>query len=282
MSKTIERFETFEKFIERALVTPKRQDSSSSRAESWRDGDGLWHGTGTFNEAVEIARRGWPEGAAKALELRAEVEYAVRDLINARATSYTFDVAGEFVDVGRYLSGEPECFGSESQDYGNNVKPVVKIVANLAASGSVSTKSLFVRGAAIIAAVDVLEALGRRVEVWIAKGSARARGSDSGAHESHVLIKKADQPIDIDRLGFAIAHPACLRRLCFSVMEQHGHLPNNTYPHSVTVDGDAIVTQHSLRSTDFSKRELLSLVATLCGQAGVEIPQAEIEAICRD
>jgi hypothetical protein len=276
---TISRFETFEAFLQQALVVPRRQDSSSSRASSWAAGDGPWHGTDTFKQAVELARRGWPEGAAKALELRAEVESAVRDLINARSTSYTFDVAGEFVDVGRYLSGEPECFGSESQDYGNQTKPVVKIVANLAASGAVSPQSLFVRGAAIIAAVDVLEALGRRVEVWVAKGSARVRGRDDGAHETHVLVKQADQPIDIDRLGFAIAHPACLRRLCFSIMEQHGHLPNNTYPHRVTVEGDAIVTDHSLRGSDFSKRELLELVARLCGQAGVEIPQSEIEAI---
>lgn len=276
MSK-IDRFETFEKFLEQALVVPKKQDSCSSRVDRGQYDD--WAGTQTFEQAVELARRGWPEGAAKALELRAEVESAVRDLINARSTSYTFDVAGEFVDVGRFLSGEPECFGSESQDYGNNAKPVVKIVANLAASGAVSPQSLFVRGAAIVAAVDILEALGRRVEVWASKGSARVRGSDNGAYETHVLVKKADQPLDIDRLGFVIAHPASLRRLFFSLMEQHGHLPNDTYPHRVTVEGDAIVTEHSLRGSDFSKRELLDLVAKLCGQAGVEIPEAEIEAL---
>lgn len=273
----IQKFDTFEKFIEQALVVPARQDSSSSRQQ--RTGPDPWHGTNTFEQAVEIARRGWPEGAAKALELRAAVESAVRDLINARSTTYTFDVAGEYVDVGRFLSGEPECFGTESTDFGSNSRPVVKIVANLAASGAVSPESLFVRGAAIVAAIDVLEALGRRVEVWIAKGSGVQR-TGGRVHETHVLVKRADQPLDIDRLGFAVAHPACLRRLCFSIMEQHGHLPNDTYPREVTVEGEAIVTRHSLRGTDFSKRELLSLVAELCGQAGVEIPESEIESLC--
>ena len=274
----IKTFETFESFIEQSLVVPSKQDSSSSRQD--RLGSDPWHGTNTFEQAVALARRGWPEGAAAALELRAEVESAVRDLINARSTSYTFDVAGEFVDVGRFLSGEPECFGSESQDYGNTVRPVVKIVANLAASGSVSTKSLYVRGAAIVAAIDILESLGRRVEVWIAHGSTKSRrGGQSNVHETHVLVKKADQPLDVDRLAFAVAHPSTLRRLCFSIMEQHGHLPCSTWPHAVTVAGDAIVTEHSLRGSDFSKRELLDLVARLCGQAGVEIPEAEIEAL---
>jgi hypothetical protein len=62
-------------------------------------------------------------------------------------------------------------------------------------------------------------------------------------------------------------------------MEQHGHLANSTYPHRVTVEGDAIVTEHSLRSVDFSKRELFDLVSRICGQAGVDIPESEIEAL---
>jgi hypothetical protein len=273
----IVRFDSFEKFIEQALVVPKKQDSSSSRQT--REGKDPWHGTNTFEQAVEIAKKGWAEGAAEALKIRATVEAAVRDLINARSTVYSYDVAGEFVDVGRFLSGEPECFGIEFNDGGSIARPVVKIVANLAASGSVTPKSLFIRGAAIVAAIDILEALGRRVEAWVAHGSARGRGVNAGAHETHVLVKRADQPLDVDRLAFAVAHPACLRRLCFSVMEQHGHLANSTYPHRVTVEGDAIVTEHSLRSVDFSKRELFDLVSRICGQAGVDIPESEIEAL---
>lgn len=273
----ISRFESFEKFIEQALVVPKRQDSSSSRQP--REGKDPWHGTNTFDQAVEIARKGWAEGAAEALKIRASVEAAVRDLINARSTTYSYDVAGEFVDVGRFLSGEPECFGIEFNDGGSIARPVVKIVANLAASGSVSPQSLFIRGAAIVAAIDILEALGRRVEAWVAKGSTKSRRGGEHVHETHVLVKRADQPLDVDRLAFAIAHPACLRRLCFSIMEQHGHLPNSTWPHRVTVEGDAIVTGHARRSTDFSKRELFALVAQICGQAGVDIPEREIEAL---
>lgn len=273
----ISRFESFEKFIEQALVVPKKQDSSSSRQT--REGKDPWHGTNTFEQAVEVARKGWAEGAAEALKIRTSVEAAVRDLINARSTAYSYDVAGEFVDVGRFLSGEPECFGIEITDGGSIARPVVKIVANLAASGSVSTRSLFIRGAAIVAAIDILEALGRRVEAWVAHGSTKSRSGTGGVHETHVLVKRADQPLDVDRLAFAVAHPACLRRLCFSVMEQHGHLPNGTWPHRVTVEGDAIVTEHSRRSTDFSKRELFALVAQICGQAGVDIPESEIEAL---
>jgi len=35
-----------------------------------------------------------------------------------------------------------------------------------------------------------------------------------------MMIKEAGEPIDVDRIAFALAHPGCLRRLGFSIMEQ--------------------------------------------------------------
>jgi hypothetical protein len=36
-----------------------------------------------------------------------------------------------------------------------------------------------------------------------------------------MLLKSADQDLDLARLMFAIAHPSMFRRLCFSMQEQH-------------------------------------------------------------
>jgi hypothetical protein len=273
MDKLVDRFDTFEAFLQRAAIVPGRLKDPTSRRYS-----PSWHGTANFQQALDLAGKGWAEGAAKAAELRASIDHAVHDVINARSSSYTFDVSGEFVDVGRYLSGEPECFGTDSQEAGNNVRPVVKLCVNIAASGAVSPESLVVRGAAIVAAIDILEALGRRVEVWACKGS-ESRKAGKAAYEIHVLVKRADQPLDVDRLAFAVAHPACLRRLFFSVMERRGYLPGQCYPAAVDGGEGAIVTEHSRRGTDFSRKELLALVAGICGQAGVVIPEAEIEAL---
>lgn len=273
MNKIIRRFETFNDFLEAALVVPKKQDSSSSRRID--DGRNPWSGTKTFEEAVELAKRGWAEGASKALQFRACIADAVREIITSRSTSYAWDVAGQFIDIGRYLEGEPECFGTLDEAGQTAAQPVVKIFVNLAASGSVSVESLFARGAVILAAIDVLEATGKRVEVVAAKGS---RGNT--IHETYVTVKRPDQPVDADRLAFVLAHAGCLRRLFFSVMEQKGHLPNSTWPHEIVVEEEgAIVTRHALRGHDFSKYELLQEVAVICGQAGVEIPQEEIERL---
>jgi hypothetical protein len=262
------RFDSFDAFLSQALVVPPKQDSGSSR-QNRKDS---WAGTKTFAEAVSLATRGWPEGAAQALALRASIDSAVRQIVTARKDTFAWDVVGDAVDVGKYLTGEPECWINKQEDGESQSGKVVKICANLAASGSVSTKSLFARGAVVLATIDILESLGHRVELWIAHGSS----GSVGVFQQFTLIKSASQPLDADRVAFCLCHAACLRRLSFSIMEQNGHLPNATYPHRVEFDKDAIVTSEALRGSDFTPSELLSEVSRLCEACGIAIPADEI------
>lgn len=265
------RFDSFEQFVTQAQVVPAKQDSSSSRTGKNAD----WAGTKTFGEAVTLATTGWAEGAAQALALRGSIDAAVREIVAARQAQFCWDVTGDCVDVGKFLTGEPECFSAQAPDGESASGKVVKLCANLAASGAVSPKSLFARGAVILAAIDVLESLGHRVELWIAHGS---RGS-VGILQQFALVKPASQPLDADRVAFCLCHAACLRRLAFSNMEQNGHLPNSTYPSAVTFDADAVVTSEAYRGSDFSPAELLAEVASLCDRCGVSIPAGEIAAL---
>jgi hypothetical protein len=263
------RYDSFDAFLSQAKVVPRHQDSGSSRTNK----DAHWSGTKTFDEAVALAERGWAEGAAEALHLRGSIDAAVRQIVASRQAQFAWDVTGDAVDVGKYLSGEPECFLTQVDDGESASGKVVKIVANLAASGAVSTKSLFARGAVILAAVDILESLGHRVELWIAHGSSNDR---VGIFQQFTLVKPASQPLDVDRIAFCLCHASCLRRLSFSIMEQHGHLPNVTYPHRVEFDGDAVVTSEALRGNDFTPAQLLAEVSSLCEKCGITIPADEI------
>lgn len=269
---TTRRFDSFDAFLAQAAIVPGQQDSSSSRSTTV---DKNWAGTKTFDEALSLATKGWAEGAAEALGLRASIDSAVREIVCARQAAYTYDLTGDSVDVGRYLSGEPECFSTQTDNGESSSGKVVRLVANLAASGSVSSKSLFARGAVILAAVDIIEACGHRVELHIAHGSCNAKET----FQQFTLIKSASQPLDVDRLAFCLCHAACLRRLAFSVMEQHGQLPNSSWPAAVKFDADAIVTNEAYRGYDFSPKELLGEVAQLCEKCGVTIPESEIAAL---
>jgi hypothetical protein len=274
-ARDVQYFESFEAFVSQA--SQEAENTTSSRGVGRRD----FYGTETFEDALEVAKRGWPEGAAKAQEILGELGDVIESIVGNRAAGYGYDVSGEYCDVGLFLSGEPECFGVEIEQ-GPIERPFVKIVANLGASGSVSGTSLIARGVAIVAAVDILESLGRRVELWAAKATEPHSGRLS-EYELYVPLKSADQPLDIDRVSFAIAHPSFLRRLVFSVNEQRGLLPSRTCPTHLTDarnEPDTIVTEHCRQSTDFTREGLILFIAEILKNAGLEVPQGEIEELC--
>lgn len=264
-------FEAVEDFVKQAEEITGVPTHSSRTT-----GNHYFYGTSNFSEAVSLTRTGWPEGAAKVLAIRSIANGIVNAMVSARATSYAYDVTGSFVDVGRFMSGEPECFFTESQEYGNINNPIVKIIANLSASASVSSEHLFLRGAAVAAAVDILESLGRRVEVYAA--SSHIIGKN--IYNIMVMVKKANQPLDIDRLAFAIAHPSFYRRLMFSLMEQNGHEPCATYVNKAGIKcDDAIVTDPVSTRNGITMKEVLEFVANVCRKAGIEIPDEEIKSL---
>jgi len=268
-------FNSFSEFLAAAEKTPDCNASFQCSRENYGNG---WHGTDTFEEAVALAKTGWAEGAEQARSLRASIDSVVNSLVAARSRSYSYDLTGEYVDVGLHLCGDPECFGVET-DSPSLGDPVVRITVNRAISGAVSADALIARGTAIAAAVDVLESLGRRVELWTGDGNERR--TDGQRLECFCKIKDADQPLDPDLVAFALAHPSARRRLAFSVNEQHGFYPDETCPRDLQTVTDGIVTPCLRTGSNVSGRDLVKNIADICQQAGIEIPDEEIEELCR-
>lgn len=74
----------------------------------------------------------------------------------------TFDVAGAWVDVDRFLSGEPECM---VQPVITHDKPIVRIAVNGAAPHTVDASQIIKSGGFVTGLVDVLTAGGNAVEL---------------------------------------------------------------------------------------------------------------------
>ena len=261
-------FDTFDEFITRAEVETK-----SVTCGGHSHGRSDFYGTPNLPAAAKLARTGWAEGADRVAAIRATVSGAVSSLVAARADSIGYDVAGDYLDIGRYLSGEPECFGVHVHD-DTQSKPVVRINVSTAISASVSVGSIFSRGAAAIAAIDVIESCGTRVEVWAVNGSRACKR----IHETQVLLKSAGQSLDCDRLAFVLCHPSYQRRLGFSVFESFGILATESSPHPVA-GLEGITTRPALRSTDFTRKELLEEIQWICEQAGVSIDSEELASL---
>lgn len=279
------RFESFADFVAEsklpaASVVARSASGAISRDRCKSDRHGTHLGTETFEEAIALAETGWREGADKILSLLSEIAPAVRNTIAATVKQTSFDVSGNWVDVGRFLSGEPECFGVEIECGDNCRERVVRVVVNLASSGAIDPEAFFARGAAVVAAIDVLEASGVRCELWACRASQRNRSPHRGrVVEIHACLKRAEEPLDIDRVAFVLSHIACYRRLFWSVGEHHEHSADGASPCGVTHEqGDIVVgslsTEHARK-----KSLLLKEIARICESAGVTIDIEEIGSL---
>lgn len=199
---------TVRKQVELAKKKPKHgYPASRNTGASTR-----WDYNAGFDGAVKLAEEGWSEGAEKIKSVVDKVSEILRPKTFQQEIKY--DVTGGYVNVGMYLNGEPECF----VNYVPPEKPrkPLRIVVNAAASAAVDAQALINRGAAIAAAIDVLERRGYMVELDI------IQSIKNGKTEYTTIARAKDmgQPIDLDRMAFCLAHPAYLRRIIFGVEEQ--------------------------------------------------------------
>ena len=94
--------------------------------------------------------------------------------------------------------------------------PIVRIFCDIGAVWYTSTEAMIRKGAAVVALIDQIERSGQRVELIATQISKTHRQYD----EQHIFItvKQPDEPLDLDRISFAVAHPSMLRRVGFRIM----------------------------------------------------------------
>ncbi|MFC5753009.1 DUF7192 family protein [Actinomadura rugatobispora] len=208
------------------------------------NGDGrhcldAWAGA-TWDEALRLARDGWttvlPEVHAEVAELRERVE---NDVLTT-ALVPAWDVTGSEVDVGAYLSGEPECMVDAVPQ---RISARGRVVTFLVPAGYVNTtphSAVHNRGVALAALCSSITASGHSVEIWSGFCPYVSR-TDRFASVARII--STAEPLDMGRLMFVMAHPALLRRLWFAVWDsaappvarrmydaRYGQPPNGCFP----------------------------------------------------
>lgn len=268
-------FKSVGDFVRYASDTPPASDvfAESRRPCSTRG----FFGTDKFEDAVTLASNGWAEGAARVASLREGCEAFLAAAKAAKLKGYGWDVTGDFIDVGRLLGGEPECCGQEQDGLGLGSR-VASIRLNACVSAAVSTDAITARGLTVLVAADLLESCGIRCEILVSQATYNA----GRLVETNVTVKNAGEPVDIDRLAFAIAHPSFFRRFGFAFCEANGHSPSNCRVSSMsdyekregTVEVDAVCTGDGL-----SDDELRANVLAIAKGCGLEFSDEELAEI---
>jgi len=168
-------------------------------------------GGASWSAAMKMARRGWPEGRA----------FLSRDIAAASALtaqvpqrSRGLDVGGHYPDVEAYCAGEPANMVVVSDEQ-RQTQPTIRLHASVVASWNIEAEQLRNRAAAILSYADNMEARNWRVEVEAGFATELA----SGVSGFRMMVKRADEPLDLDRAAFVLLHAGFMRRLAFRWVE---------------------------------------------------------------
>lgn len=178
---------------------------------AWEKG-GDFAGSRSMDESLEMARTGWPEGAAMASRVRDRVLAANP----VRKQPARYDVAGAYPNVARAVAGDIKNMRVDDRRSSKR-RPTITLVANMAAPWFVTATDLSHRAAAIAAIVDQVEAAGFSCEV-VATATSKGYGRDSGDWKTsvNILVKSSHQPVDIGRLAFGLGQSSVFRRFVFA------------------------------------------------------------------
>lgn len=221
----VETYDCFDDFISRADDQDAPNSNWQERA-SREQGKEEWAGTSSFEEAVALARAGWPQGVVKLDQIADHYHKMSKWTVDK---TRHLDVAGTYPIVPVYLGGDPSCMINDG-DLQRGIKPVQHIMVNRGYSWLTTNERIFNFGAALMVCIDQMETLGVRVELDVCTanlGDLFGPVSERPVWATITTIKKAQEYVEKNRLAFALAHPAYSRRLKYSLLEQ---IPNYEEP----------------------------------------------------
>jgi hypothetical protein len=170
--------------------------------------------------AWDYAEQGWSELLPETLDIASHAVATVEGLTDVVAFDTLYGVAGDEVDVGRALSGNPESMVSYPLTEIPQAGRVITLVAGVCYSASIGAEQIKARGRCMVALALALSNLGYGVELW----ADVVIGRDPQKQGTlRTLIKGARDILDPSKVMFAIAHPAMLRCVAFGA---GGALPN--------------------------------------------------------
>lgn len=210
-------FNSIEDFLMYLEDNPPKEAWSGPRCAASKAPVCEWSGGNTFDECMELARIGWPEG----LDMMESVEVS-EPYGHTQRVSFSREVAGFRVEVPAALMGDPKCMIRMSKQ--EVALPIITIKMVAATGAHIGPETYKVRGAIMASLIDSIEESGGRVELYSTWLTQRVNTYT----RVDVKIKSASQPLDRDLLAFVSIHPGWLRRIMFRWMESHGYI---TYPH---------------------------------------------------
>lgn len=181
--------------------------------------------TYNFDEAMDLARYGWPEGLEKIKNLEKMPYFDNPTLQQTYNIQTQYDIAGNSIDIGRHLSGDPCCmrrihFSKQS------VLPtrIQKVFIVGTFHGYINTNDVIQHGYNVYQVINAMEMANIQTEITLCFPVCQLEVYSeiySCFYETYIKLKDSTDIISPEKLLFCVAHPAMLRRLVWSEQEKN-------------------------------------------------------------
>lgn len=205
-------------YVAEAMPEPREGEASSKISDG-----GDFNALRTYEDAMDTFRN-HPEK----LVTFDPAEFRIKDDTES-GSAVDYEVVGDYIDMGRYMEGVPETWGSMRNGNARNRR--VTLIVNTTNYWGVEHKDITHKGERILRLVDALESGGVRTEIIAIESS--------GCAHTEILVKRHDEPLTISDLA-VVTHPEFLRRVNFRIVE---YSRNFSFGY-----GDAVVHDKSVES----------------------------------
>lgn len=156
-------------------------------------------------DLFRIYDRPWKEGTGTVEKFLAVIRKEIKAPRRiSRVSCWSEDDRGE-LDADRLIHGEVACFRTKVREVRSGPRDI-NLLCQLGGHHKLDSADLFWQGAAIIAAVDMLEEAGYACEVWSWSRSSRVYIAAPVQHTFHSCrIKEAGQELDVDSVVKSLA-----------------------------------------------------------------------------
>jgi hypothetical protein len=194
-----ENLHAFVDFLQTHCAKPQRAMRSSS-PKSY--GSGKFFALNSYEEALDVyLNRPYEVRKFKAKDDQIKIP-------DTAGNDVFYDVTGDYLDIDRYLEGQPEDFGNMTLGNPNSIFCLV--VINLAMIWYVPEEAVRRRGERLVRLIDWLE--NKKIRCAI-----KAFASNDCVH-LEMGIKDYTEALDLDTIA-VVSHPDFYRRLVFRTME---------------------------------------------------------------
>src|SRR5580765_3483306 len=204
-----EKFDNIHKWLD-AVQLPS---TMATEIRASRNKYSTFNQTNSFEHALELATKGWPEGSLKVEKYLMELTPFLRTVKGYRNAWMPGMLPQGGLILDNYVKGLPDCMLNRARKPSNKF---ARVVFNASILNDINANEYFGRGALIIALVDTLERNNYRIQICAQNCTV---GYNSDKLVTEVILKNYGESLDGDRIAFWASHVAVNRRISFSYRE---------------------------------------------------------------